>query len=390
MDVKPFPLFKLPDVPRSLVFKQFEIHELVTLSMNFRRVRRFATAYKSHEAELTWEFNDYYRRSRMTAGRYTRPWNTYMSVFLHFPKMKKKKKNVKYHFLSGTLRSIEPIKVVNVGGEWPLPIEAYDKKYEYTILGRNDFHKADPRRIDMKFMEKLSILFEDIFRARKYNVRLLQMREFNLAGSFIWKTLKVFENITISDQKISYKTTRFFLEELKVRHLILDVETTCSRNKPLTLKYPQIDISNCNYATIEDVMNCSSEKLSIEFKSVVSMDQLVEVVNVWISATKLNGMKKINLEWPERKNQSNATNEFFKKMEGVGEKIPNETNKITVKRATDGEIATVEFNGCFFSMTLQKADDEEDEEYEEYEDDEEDEEDEDDDEDEEDEEEEED
>ncbi|EFO94252.1 hypothetical protein CRE_30174 [Caenorhabditis remanei] len=336
MDVpKTFPLWKLPDVPRKLVFQQMDIQDLLDLSMTSRPVKRFLTAYKTHTIQLFWEFGENRRRSRLAlmVKSLDDPPTRYMRLSLHFVNVADD--NVTFYgifnFFIVQSRNVGRGIERTVNGERALRMNRRHNKEGFIVAGRENRNESDPGAPDMKFMESLSKHVKDIFFIDKYILRYYaSMKDFNLFDSFIWNITRTFGELSIEKEyaevpilKIDEENIKFLFNKLNVTNMKLEVKSALSRIvSGLVLNQKNLNIYySCNWLDMNDVINSTSQKIHVHFTRIIEVDELINLVKQWKSGEKLKNMNSLIMQMmiEEKEEEDDDDDEEGEAEEGVDE-----------------------------------------------------------------------
>ncbi|EFP11505.1 hypothetical protein CRE_19297 [Caenorhabditis remanei] len=338
MSNETFPLWKLPQVPRKLVFQLIDIIDLLEISMTSRPVRKFLTAFKPHLVDLTWKFDDSQaiRRYRVVGPP---PYETYMYLQLYFPCSKQE---ITYYFVGKNKARSSQERAVNWKEDVVMKCMNKKEMYErqgFMVGGRDDCRRADPGNPDLKIMEDLSTHLTQILRINSYNVKHLRLSEFDFFGCFVWNITKKFKKFVAKNVEINKEATRFILKDLEIE----DVEI----------------MKNCKWITINDVMESESKKIKIRFPNDMNVDELVKLVNLWKSGNILRDMKSLSLEGPfdveKMLLQEHYRLKFFKKLGIIGKRPDRNVFENDIKRDTDGQMARLFFCGRQMTLDLKET-----------------------------------
>ncbi|KAF1746161.1 hypothetical protein GCK72_022614 [Caenorhabditis remanei] len=351
-----FPLLKLPGLPCKLVFQLLDAVDLAQLSMGFRCVKRFLTAYKTHHAaQLTWTFNDYKAFPGMLTYQRSTPFYTYMSLTVSFNGTT----HLKYYFIGNNDRFRAGGPVQTVPGEWPLPIKQFRQlPNEFMMSGRQNLLEANPEGLDMEVMEKLTKHFSDIFEIDGYNLNYKRIHDFDIFKSFIWNFTQKFDTFSMSNLEINKENGRFLLENLEIDNLSLYAVNINNFNEITTVNMNQskIEIHDCKWLSINAIIEAHNSKLvDIEIMDISNVNQLVKLVTLWKNGQKLRNLEKLKIHWTECSGiESESLRQFEEKMDDLGVRF--DASRYQVERVTDGKIALLGFDlGSQFEMVLQKV-----------------------------------
>ncbi|KAF1768522.1 hypothetical protein GCK72_000334 [Caenorhabditis remanei] len=265
--------------------------------MTSRPVRKFLTAFKPHLVDLTWKFDDTHAISRMSLGR-TPPSETYMYLQLYFPR---EDKTISYYFTSISWTRMMHERAV----KWKegVVMKGMYRKEGFMVGGRKSWRRADPGTPDLKIMEELSIHLTQILRINSFNVKHLRLSEFDFFGCFVWNITKKFKKFVAKNVEINEESTRFILKDLEIE---------------------DVEIKDCKWITMKDVMESESKRIKIKFPNDMNIDELVNIANQWKSGNILRDMKCLSLEGKydvdKRHLRDEDMAEFIKKVGTIGKR----------------------------------------------------------------------
>lgn len=267
-----FPLFKLPAVPRTLVFQLIDPEQVIELTFAYPAIKETVSL------------------SKLRASHFL--------ILLHNPPC---------NFIKVVIQFADN----SINFTLIAKMEYSEGAFSNWIIDKKPIHGQKPNRANFflfcgkaytdqeLIVKSLTQHFHEIMRFNAYSFRAIQVSLNSIMSSFIWKHTKKFRDFVFSQNEVDTSATskqlKFLLEEITVNQMELRLKPEIyPQIFKLDLKHSSLKLDYSQSINFDSYFNMKCEKVWITV-SKVSSEDIVKFVRNWIDG-KLENLQFFSVE----------------------------------------------------------------------------------------------
>ncbi|KAF1755312.1 hypothetical protein GCK72_021881 [Caenorhabditis remanei] len=349
--------------------KEFNVEEIrkmdpmdvIDQSMTSKEFREFLTIHKPLKANLTWALDTVHQYSiprfipaNLPKGTHRRGTHRIFTfderLILELKFLKEHEKCVRFYF-GDQGNTVGESKVLKYGD----PMKMVREEDAFKVIGRSNMEILTRDRHDLLLLECISKHILEILDVQKFHLSYGFLWDFKLEQSFPFKLTKRFESITVQtryDDQVARNDLRKLLKNatnVKDLELCIELEPTTSPQRPLVFNCESLKIREGDWVETNDLMGATCKKIYVD-RMEMNMEEVVQIVNSWKNGTRFRNLESMEIRMS---NKLEGIEKEMDKVFGVRKANAQANAQRTVKRVTDGKIASLYLKPHLFRIDVQ-------------------------------------